>query len=357
MGAERPRQKAGRSEEALALFDQAIAANLDLPNPYLGKALVLNATKRPELAEEALELLFAMGKVQDARSHEVYENGRNLYVRVQAQLAERQQSEAFKCVQNEKAELIALSGYPVEMTEGDLTGTVGATIQMAWKHRRDHHVIVTRRSYDPILLCHFEAHELTHLRMETEARKIGRNRFFTTRPEHREEAMGTVASDLRRFSRNGYSEESLTPLFENLISGLCSFVYNCPLDMLIERRLREDFPALRPSQFLSLRTMVNDALKVNQNREILKVTPRKIFLAVLALNGAYCLSLDELYGGATAFAEPYRKMDNFAMARELHQHWKNRADSLAPGDEYDLVDELAERLGIRGWFDWIPDLG
>jgi hypothetical protein len=39
-------------------------------------------------------------------------------------------------VQNEKAKLVALSGFPVEMTEGDLTETVGAMIQMAWKHAR-----------------------------------------------------------------------------------------------------------------------------------------------------------------------------------------------------------------------------
>lgn len=167
-------------------------------------------------------------------------------MRVQAQLAEIQQSEAFKCVQNEKAALVALSGFPVKMEEGDLTGTVGATIQMAWKHRRDHHVIISSRNHDPILLCHLEAHELTNLCMEVEARKIGRNRFFSTNASHREEAMKALAPDLRRLSRNSYSEESLTSLFHNLIGGLCSFVYNCPLDMLIERHLRETFPALRP---------------------------------------------------------------------------------------------------------------
>jgi hypothetical protein len=242
------------------------------------------------------------------------------------------------------AKLMAVSGFPVEMTEDDLTGTVGAMIQMPENH-------------DPSLFCHLEAPELTHLRMETEARKVGRNRFFTTRPEHREEAMRAVASDLRRFSRNGYSEDSLTGLFENLIGGLCSFVYNCPLDMLIERSLREDFPALRPSQFLSVRTMANGALAANQNRDILKVTPRKIYQAVLAMNGAYCLELDDLYAGATAFADPYRKMDNFSMARRLHDHWTSKADSLTLGDEYDLVDEFAAMLGIRGWFDWIPDVG
>ncbi len=86
--------------------------------------------------------------------------------------------------------------------------------------------------------------------------------------------------------------------------------------------------------------MANDALKVNLNRDILKVTPRKINLSVLAMNGAYCLGLDQLFGGATAFSDPYRKHDNFAMARRLHDHRTTRADSLGPGDEYELVDEV-----------------
>ncbi len=43
------------------------------------------------------------------------------------------------------------------------------------------------------------------------------------------------------------------------------------------------------------------------------------------------------------------------MARRLHDHWTPRADCLAPGDEYDLVDEFAEMRGIRGWYGWIPD--
>ncbi len=126
--------------------------------------------------------------------------------------------------------------------------------------------------------------------------------------------------------------------------------------MLIERHLRETFPALRPCQLLSVRTMANDALNVNMNRDILKVTPRKLHHAVIALNGAYCLELDNLFAGATAFADPYRKMDNFSMARRLHDHWTSRADSLAPGDEYDLVDEFADMLGVRGWYHWLPDV-
>ena len=37
------------------------------------------------------------------------------------------------------------------------------------------------------------------------------------------------------------------------------------------------------------------------------------------------------------------------------QQWLVR--SLAPGDQYDLVDEFGEMLGIRKWYGWIPDVG
>jgi len=66
--------------------------------------------------------------------------------------------------------------------------------------------------------------------------------------------------------------------------------------------------------------MANDELKVNMDRDILKVTPRKLYLAVLALNGAYCLELDNLFAGATAFADPYRKMDYFSMDQPAEFH-------------------------------------
>jgi len=119
-----------------------------------------------------------------------------------------------------------------------------------------------RRGHDPLLLLHLEAHELTHLRMETEARKIGRNRFFSTRPEHREEAMRSVLPDMRRILLRAMLAFVLGPM--SLIGGLCSFVYNCPLDMLIERELRREFPALRASQLLSVSAMPPTPALINR---------------------------------------------------------------------------------------------
>jgi hypothetical protein len=125
--------------------------------------------------------------------------------------------------------------------------------------------------------------------------------------------------------------------------------------MLIERHLHRTIPVLRPAQLLSVRVMAGEALKANTRADIAKITPHRIYHAVLALNGAYCLCMDAIFSGASAFAEPYRTMEGFATAQRLYRHWLTRADHLAPGDEFTLVDEFADILGIQGWYAWKPD--
>jgi transcriptional regulator with XRE-family HTH domain len=39
----------------------------------------------------------------------------------------------------------------------------------------------------------------------------------------------------------GYPEQKITEITLTLINGLCEFLFNCPLDMLIERHLRDTF--------------------------------------------------------------------------------------------------------------------
>jgi hypothetical protein len=35
------------------------------------------------------------------------------------------------------------------------------------------------------------------------------------------------------------------------------------------------------------------------------------------------------------------------VSKKLADHWRSRHSQLAPGDEYNLVDEFANRLGVR----------
>ena len=350
-------QKRGQVQQALEYFDRAIGGNPHFANPHYGKAVTLTQDGQPEAAHETLARLFATAKMQDARSQPVFEGARQLYVTVQRELAQRHHSEAFKCVQDYKVEMEKLSGFLIKFEETDFEQMLGATIQMAWKHGRDYHLIKTRRGYDPELLAHLEAHELTHLKLESEARQNGKNLFFATSAQSREVAIRSIATDVRRLEKQGYSEESITKLTLSVVAGLTGFLFNCPLDMIIERYIRETFPALHPAQFLSLRGMALEAAQTNTNPQIRQVTPRKIMQASLGLNGAYSLFLDNLFEGASDFSAVYRRLDTFPLSQRLFNHWSERVDKLEPGDEYKLVDEFAEMIGLRTWYEWKADPG
>jgi tetratricopeptide (TPR) repeat protein len=350
-------QKKGQTREAIDYFEKAISANPEFANPYYGKALTLAENGQSQEASDSLTQLFAQAKMQDARSQPIFFSARELYVTVQRKLAVQHHSDAFKSVQDYNARMEKISGFPIRFEETDFEDMLGATIQMAWKHGRDYHLIKTRRGYDPELLAHLEAHELTHLKFESEARENGKNLFFTTSAKSRETAIRSIAGDIRRLEKQGYSDDSITKASLSMIAGLTGFLFNCPLDMTIERYLRNTFPALRPAQFVSLRRMALEAAQTNTNPEIGRVTPRKIMQASAALNGAYSLFLDQLFQGASAFADLYRRFETFGLSQRLFNHWLQNSENLAPGDEYKLVDDFAEMIGLRSWYEWKPDPG
>ena len=105
----------------------------------------------------------------------------------------------------------------------------------------------------------------------------------------------------------------------SIVAGLTGFLFNCPLDMTIERYIRNTFPSLQPTQFLSLRGLALEAAQTNTNPQIRQVTPRKIMQASLALNGAYSLFLDNLFAGASTFSEVYLAFCNFCSLAKAFQ--------------------------------------
>jgi Flp pilus assembly protein TadD len=347
----------GQTAEAVRLFEQAIASNPTVPNPYYGLAVTFDRNGQPDLASATLDRLFTDVRATEARARHVFEQARPLYGKVQESLMKRQHSDAFKAVENFRASLEKSSGFPIRLTEGEFRDKTSATIQMAWKHGRDHHLIKFRTGLAEELRTHQMAHELSHLQLETEARKAGRNRFFMTTAASEKTALRRIEPDLHKLERKGYPAAAAKDLALALIRGLAGFLFNCPLDMLIETRLRERMPALQAGQFVALRMGAQEALETQSNPKILEVTPKWILRAGVALNGAYALFLDELFHGATQYALAYQKTEPFAMSQRLFQHWQARRLQLGPGDEYTLVDEFAEILGLRGWYEWKSDPG
>jgi tetratricopeptide (TPR) repeat protein len=347
----------GKTDEALQLFERAIAANPNLPNTYYGLGVTYHRANKPDLAVRALDRLFATARAEDVRAKYVFDQSRALYGTVQDELMQAQHPEAFKAVENFRAGLELASGYPVKLIDGDFRDKTSATIQMAWKHGRDHHVIKFRTGLDEVLRTHQMAHELSHLQLEAEARKAGKNYSIISTDKTEQAVLKRLESDIQRIERKGYPAQAAHDLVTALIRGLTSFLYNCPLDMLIETRLRERMPGLSAVQFVALRMGAREALESQSNPKILEVTPKLILRAGTALNGAYSLFLDHLYHGATDYAQAYQRSESFTMSQRLFRHWQARFPRLGPGDEYTLVDEFADMVGLRGWYEWKPDTG
>ena len=346
----------GLPEDAAQIFQRAISANPEVVNPYYGLALTYCKSNQLQLASETLSNFFAHGKMQDSRSIQVFANARALFVDIQS-LAERDHAAAIESVEKLRAEMEQLSGYPVRVSYEDFQDKVGAPIQMAWKHSRDHHLIRCRKSFPERLMPHLLAHELDHLRLESNARRSGKNRFFVSSANTREIAIRSMGDDVLHWQKRGHSEGAITNVVLNMIQRAGLHVLNCPIDMIIETSLRDSMPSLSAAQFLSVRLMALEAWEADNNAANRERTPRLILRSTLALNGAYALFLDDLFRGATSYSSNYRKLETFAMSEKLFRHWQTRFPQLGHGDEYAVVDDFASMLGLKDWYEWKADSG
>jgi hypothetical protein len=88
-----------------------------------------------------LDSMFSSAEVMDARSQPIFAEARKLYLSAQRELAEAQRSDVFKALETYKAEVAALSGYPVKVRTEAVSGQLSGVAQMAWKRGRDHHIV------------------------------------------------------------------------------------------------------------------------------------------------------------------------------------------------------------------------
>jgi Flp pilus assembly protein TadD len=348
----------GKQEEALKTYEEAIANDASFAHAHYGRAIALIRMEHFDEAAKALRQMFASGKLQDSRTRVVFEKARSVYIHVQNIIANNRLAESDSLVRRLSEEGETRSGYPVEFEEGPLDAMIVATIKMAWRHDADHHTVTLREGSVPKLLKNYHSvHELMHLFMESDARDQGTNRWFMTNPETRARSTMALKADLRRLEKKGYHGDKIAGLINELVTGVNLFLFNCPIDMVIERRIRKEYPELGEAQFCGLASIAHNSRKVTMDPKIRDFAPPTLLRINDILNGVFALFVDELFEGATAYADAYRKLPNFKDTESLFALWKEKSAQLTPGVEYDLVDAFGEFLGIRDWYDWKKDSG
>ena len=69
------------------------------------------------------------------------------------------------------------------------------------------------------------------------------------------------------------------------------------------------------------------------------------------------LFLRDFSNGALNYVGAYKPFHCLPKAERLYAAYQAAAKGFTPGQEYDLIDEFAAQLGVRGWYVWRPDTG
>lgn len=342
--------KRGRSAEALALFDRAIERAPQLPTPRMGRALALSQMGDDAGALEALEALFAQPLSDDARHAGVYDDARRAYADLRRRSAAASADETLQRMRQVLADYRTETGIEVRL-EPDPALLIDAKIEMAWRTGRPYHAI---KFAGGGVSAYTIAHEFEHLRMEAAARTAGVNRLFTTEPAQTALAERSLEKDLRKIrNRRGVDPSRLERYLAGLVPNLLTQLYNLPLDCYINRRVYGAYPWLRDALFTGLAAEQATSRQMIAHSDLQAMTPTRIYQSSLALNAAYALFVDELFGGVTAYAAAYQPTGMLATGRRLYDLYRQAGD--APGAELDLVDAWAEELRLSEWYTWRAD--
>ena len=187
-------------------------------------------------------------------------------------------------------------------------------------------------------------HELTHLKMISEARKLWKNKIITSSYEKKEKLVESMQNNAT------YMQKSFENHFESYATEILQQVYNSPLDLCVENYLYNTYKELRPSQLLFQMQLIMSAIDV-ANNQVLKVrVPEIIYDSNITMNSILAQQIKDLYW-IDKISE-FGHNDLVRLWKKLYDKFDSQKDSMQPWDEYDLVELWADKL----WFWWYYDI-
>jgi hypothetical protein len=305
----------------------------------------LTAQGKFEDAAAAIDQLFAIAAPRDERSERLLDKARQSYFACQRALARQNQPAAAQAAAELLAETEKLAGYPIQVAvEDDADLSDGSGVNLAWERGCGQHLVLCRR--EPQELQPYElAAALVRIQTESEAWRANKSRFPSVSRQQKRELLSLFDPlEAQRLAAEGGLRITLNPDPDDIASA--------PY-MLVDARLRQLYPVLRPAQFLSRANAFLDDWQAREDRTGIPPSQRLRERTINALGGLQGLFLDALFGGVTDFSSRCRDLDGFDLSQKLWQHWQTRSLAMQPGDEFAMLDGFAEILGLAGWFGWV----
>ena len=345
-------ESTGRHSQALGALRLAMALHPTDPNAYYNLASLLHQDGRSEESLVILEQLFTKAEPRSPGSVAAYSQAITLCEYVQDALATKNHPAACEAVAVFRRSVESLTGYPVVVVLEDLPRTTGSITEPALCSGRSRHLIRCNRSFPDTMQQHFIARGLMHIDIDSRARSAGKATIFTSTDQTIRFMFGLFQPQLNRLKAQGRGGEPMHRAALERAHSLLLNLFSGPIDLSVETRLRHGMPALAAAQFLAMSRLLRQAPDPSRTLNEEELTPRSLVCAGLALNCVRAQLHDLLFRGATGFALAYTDTEVFPLASRLWDHWQSTLSSNALGDEYRLVDDFANILGLRQGYEW-----
>ncbi len=226
--------------------------------------------------------------------------------------------------------------------------TTLAKMEFAENYERDRHLLKYKTK--DLGVQHLLMHELVHLDFMLDAQKAGVNQLFVSSPKHKNDFLKKYAGAGKRLQKMGLDEDTVNQYLTQVFQGINSQIFNTPIDLFIEQKLYDQFPELRPYQFMSVYNVILDSIKATTDQNVIELSPKDIVSKSKILSLILALQYKDLYGvdminDFNATAQERRE------AKEMYDEYLQYKDDKQPGEEYEVIAHWAEDLGLDVNFD------
>ncbi len=243
-------------------------------------------------------------------------------------------------------------GKEIDITE-DTNIPTAAKIEFAENYDRPKHIVKYKPKY--IAVEHLIMHELVHLDFVIEARNKELNQLFVSTQQQKSEFIRGLDSTIKKFQKMGISEDAIANYCSSLFEGINSQIFNTPIDLFIEDFLFNEYSELRPYQFISLYTLIQEGLKAVTDKRSTELTPKEIVSKSKIYNLVNAIQFKELFG--IDFIKNYQASPiELKQANEFYQEYLQYKEDKEPAEEYEMVLHWAEDLKLDKNFELVSEV-
>lgn len=228
-----------------------------------------------------------------------------------------------------------------------------AGFEFAENHDRSFHLIKYKPNFAvayPLMM-----HELVHLEFVLEAREKSCNKLFIANEASRKLFIASSRNHRLKLKTLGYPENSIETYYSSLFSKISSLIFNTPIDLFIEDKLFNEFPDLRPLQFLSLFAIVSGGVKESTEKTLFIHTPQLFSHSFRVLNIVLAMEFRDLYG-INLISEFNPSYIENSIANKFYEEFKEYRNDREPGEEYELVENWAKDLNLDKYSRFIDEI-